>query len=93
MRAIAAVMLVLVLLGGSVSAGAQSTGSASSQDPGSSNRDAIAVIIGNQRYANGIPEVRYAANDAAARRRKTPQEFRARGCPCCAKSAFWAGKV
>jgi uncharacterized caspase-like protein len=68
-RAIAAVMLVLVLLGGSVSAGAQSTGSASSQDPGSSNRDAIAVIIGNQRYANGIPEVRYAANDAAAMKR------------------------
>ena len=62
-------MLVLVLLGGSVSAGAQSTGSASSQDPGSSNRDAIAVIIGNQRYANGIPEVRYAANDAAAIKR------------------------
>ena len=62
-------MLVLVLLGGSVSAGAQSTGSASSQDPGSSNRDAIAVIIGNQRYANGIPEVRYAANDAAAMKR------------------------
>ena len=62
-------MLVLVLLGGSVSAGAQSTGSASSQDPGSSNRDAIAVIIGNQRYANGIPEVRYAANDSAAMKR------------------------
>ena len=27
------------------------------------------MIIGNQRYANGIPEVRYAANDAAAIKR------------------------
>lgn len=33
------------------------------------NRDAIAVIIGNQRYANGLPEVRYAENDALAVRR------------------------
>ncbi|SDF86724.1 caspase family protein [Thalassobaculum litoreum] len=33
------------------------------------NRDAIAVIIGNRRYANGLPEVLYAENDALAARR------------------------
>ncbi|MEQ8585100.1 MAG: caspase family protein [Thalassobaculaceae bacterium] len=33
------------------------------------NRDAIAVIIGNRRYAHGLPEVRYAENDAEAVRR------------------------
>lgn len=33
------------------------------------NRDAIAVIIGNRRYAHGLPDVRYAENDAQAVRR------------------------
>ncbi|WPZ32192.1 caspase family protein [Thalassobaculum sp. OXR-137] len=33
------------------------------------NRDAIAVIVGNRRYAHGLPEVRYAENDAQAARR------------------------
>lgn len=33
------------------------------------NRDAIAVIIGNRHYAHGLPEVRYAENDAEAVRR------------------------
>lgn len=33
------------------------------------NRDAVAVIIGNRRYAHGLPEVRYAENDAQAARR------------------------
>lgn len=30
------------------------------------NRYAIAVIVGNRRYAHGLPEVRYAENDARA---------------------------
>lgn len=37
--------------------------------PVAENRDAVAVIIGNRRYANGLPEVRYAENDAQAARR------------------------
>lgn len=36
---------------------------------GAGNRDAIAVIIGNRRYGHGLPEVRYAENDARAVRR------------------------
>ena len=34
-----------------------------------SNHDGVAVIIGNRRYAHGLPEVRYAENDALAARR------------------------
>lgn len=37
--------------------------------PVAENRDAVAVIIGNRRYANGLPEVRYAENDVQAARR------------------------
>lgn len=33
------------------------------------NLDAVAVIIGNRRYVSGLPEVRYAENDAQAARR------------------------
>ena len=35
----------------------------------SENRHAVAVIIGNRRYAHGLPEVRYAENDVRAARR------------------------
>lgn len=62
-------MLVLVLLVGGKGVGAQATGAAGSPYADATNRDAIAVIIGNQRYAKGVPEVRYAANDAAAMKR------------------------
>ncbi|GHD63230.1 hypothetical protein GCM10017083_53180 [Thalassobaculum fulvum] len=63
MRRLAAIWLTAVLLGISGAAGAQGSG------PVADKRDAIAVVIGNRHYANGIPEVRYAANDAAAVRR------------------------
>lgn len=63
MRRLAAIWLTAVLLGVSGGARAQDAG------PTADKRDAIAVVIGNRHYANGIPEVRYAANDAAAVRR------------------------
>lgn len=78
-------MLVLALLGAGGPAAAQTaykstpppltppgagapTAAAATDEP-AANRDGIAVIIGNRRYANGIPEVRYAGNDAAAMKR------------------------
>jgi len=63
MRRLAAIWLTAVLLGVPGGADAQDSG------PAADKRDAIAVVIGNRHYANGIPEVRFAANDAAAVRR------------------------
>ena len=67
-------MLALALLGAAGEVRAQGAGSAQASPPAAGataprQHDAIAVIIGNRRYANGIPEVRYAANDAAAVKR------------------------
>ncbi len=71
MRTVAAIMLALALapLGASGTARAQAPAAASSTPAAVSRHDAVAVIIGNRRYADGIPEVRYAANDAAAVKR------------------------
>lgn len=72
MRLLAAIWLTAVLLGAWGGARAQATGP--DAHPGrlaaaERHRDAIAVVIGNRRYAHGLPEVRYAANDAEAMKR------------------------
>ncbi len=68
MRLLAAIWLTTVLMGAWGEAWAQSA------EPGAPagaerHRDAIAVVIGNRRYGHGIPEVRYAANDAIEMKR------------------------
>jgi len=68
MRLLAAIWLTTVLIGAWGEARAQSVGTGAPATA-ERNRDAIAVVIGNRRYGHGIPEVRYAANDATAMKR------------------------
>ncbi|MDF1793578.1 MAG: caspase family protein [Thalassobaculaceae bacterium] len=60
-------------LGAPVSGAARSTARSPTAPPARTadqvNRDAVAVIIGNRSYSHGLPEVRYAENDARAVRR------------------------
>lgn len=68
MRLLAAIWLTTVLTGawGEVLAQSGGAGAPAAVDE---NRDAVAVVIGNRRYGHGIPEVRYAANDAIEMKR------------------------
>lgn len=68
MRLLAAIWLTTILIGAWGEARAQSAGTGAPA-AAERNRDAIAVVIGNRRYGHGIPEVRYAANDAAEMKR------------------------
>lgn len=65
MRLLAAIWLTASLVGVWGPAGTQAAGP-DTLPVAERNRDAIAVIIGNRRYSHGIPEVRYASNDAEA---------------------------
>jgi len=68
MRLLAAIWLMATLLGAGAEARAQPAGP-DARPATERYRDAIAVIIGNRRYSHGIPEVRYAANDATEMKR------------------------
>ena len=58
--------LLLLLLAAAVAppSGAAGRSADSAEQPEA--RDAIAVVIGNRRYEHGLPQVRYAENDARA---------------------------